>query len=105
MFDTTRGIDVGTKYEIYQLMHEFVAQGGGILFYSTDITELVNVADRVMVIYRGRVVRELSGEAITEQAILEAELGHVDSTQVTDWVETDDASERSAHSPRYGEPV
>lgn len=78
MFDPTRGIDVGTKFEIFELMHQFVGQKGGILFYSTDIAELVNVAHRVLVLYRGRVVREVSGSALTEQSVLEAELGHVE---------------------------
>ncbi|MCS4502579.1 Ribose import ATP-binding protein RbsA [wastewater metagenome] len=76
MFDPTRGIDVGTKLEIFELMHEFAAAGGGVLFHSTDTAELVNVAHRVIVLYRGRVVRELVGEEITEQALLEAELGY-----------------------------
>ncbi|HET7315248.1 sugar ABC transporter ATP-binding protein [Salinisphaera sp.] len=75
MFDPTRGIDVGTKLEIFQLMHRFAEDGGGVLFHSTDTAELVNVAHRVIVLYRGRVVRELVGDAITEQALLEAELG------------------------------
>ncbi len=75
MFDPTRGIDVGTKLEIFELMHRFAEDGGGVLFHSTDTAELVNVAHRVIVLYRGRVVRELVGDEITEQALLEAELG------------------------------
>lgn len=75
MFDPTRGIDVGTKLEIFELMHRFAEDGGGVLFHSTDTAELVNVAHRVIVLYRGRVIRELVGDAITEQALLEAELG------------------------------
>ncbi|WP_423821961.1 sugar ABC transporter ATP-binding protein [Salinisphaera sp. SPP-AMP-43] len=79
MFDPTRGIDVGTKLEIFERMHRFAENGGGVLFHSTDTAELVNVAHRVIVLYRGRVVRELAGEAITEQALLEAELGQIDT--------------------------
>lgn len=79
MFDPTRGIDIGTKYEIFQLMHRFASGGGGVLFYSTDTAELVNVAHRVIVLYRGRIVREVAGAQITEQALLEAELGQFET--------------------------
>ena len=83
MFDPTRGIDIGTKYEIFQLMHRFAADGGGVLFYSTDTAELVNVAHRVFVLYRGRIVREVAGADITEQALLEAELGQFETESQT----------------------
>lgn len=53
MFDPTRGIDVGTKHQIFVLMRAFAAAGGSVLFYSTDVPELVNVCDRVSVMYRG----------------------------------------------------
>lgn len=82
MFDPTRGIDVGTKLEIFERMHRFAENGGGVLFHSTDTAELVNVAHRVIVLYRGRVVRELVGDAITEQALLEAELGQINTEAV-----------------------
>ena len=54
LYDPTRGIDVGTKTEIYALMRRFVDDGGAILFYSTEIAELVNMCDDVLVLYRGR---------------------------------------------------
>ena len=54
LFDPTRGVDIGTKQEIYRLMREFTRAGGSILFYSTDAAEIVNLSDRVMVMYRGR---------------------------------------------------
>lgn len=75
MFDPTRGVDVGTKHEIFMLMREFAQAGGAILFYSTDIAELVNLCDRVIVMYRGRIVRQSDGEAISERDVLQAELG------------------------------
>jgi len=70
MFDPTRGIDVGTKHQIFVLMRAFAAAGGAVLFYSTDVPELVNVCDRVSVMYRGRNVGELSGNALTEEAVM-----------------------------------
>jgi ribose transport system ATP-binding protein len=70
MFDPTRGIDVGTKHQIFVLMRAFAAAGGSVLFYSTDVPELVNVCDRVTVVYRGRNVAELAGEALTEENVM-----------------------------------
>ncbi|WP_277183915.1 sugar ABC transporter ATP-binding protein [Caballeronia sp. BR00000012568055] len=70
MFDPTRGIDVGTKHQIFVLMRAFAAAGGAVLFYSTDVPELVNVCDRVSVMYRGRNVGELSGDALTEETVM-----------------------------------
>ena len=59
MFDPTRGVEIGTKHEIYVLIRELAKEGNAILFYSTEIPELVNVCDRILVMYRGRVVKEL----------------------------------------------
>ena len=75
LFDPTRGIDVGTKHEIYALMQEFAAAGGSILFHSTEIAELDHLSHRVLVLYAGRVAAELVGSAISEDAILRATLG------------------------------
>ncbi|RMH50805.1 MAG: sugar ABC transporter ATP-binding protein [Alphaproteobacteria bacterium] len=75
LYDPTRGIDVGTKHELYRLIRDFADAGGAVLFYSTEIPELVNLADRVLVLYKGRVAREVAGPALTEGAIIEAALG------------------------------
>ncbi len=77
MFDPTRGVDIGTKHEIYLLIREFARSGGAVLFYSTDVPELVNLCDRVLVMYRGRVVEELEDALITEENIVRAALGSV----------------------------
>jgi len=68
--DPTRGIDVGTKQEIYQLLRELVDAGAAILFYSTDYDELVGCCDRVLVMYDGAIKRELVGADITERALI-----------------------------------
>ena len=57
--DPTRGIDVGTKAEIYQLLRKLAASGAAIVFYSTDYDELIGCCDRVLVLYDGAVKREL----------------------------------------------
>ena len=70
--DPTRGIDVGTKQEVYRLIRGLADQGVSILFYSTDHDELVGICDRVLVLYRGRLVRTLEGPAITERNLVAA---------------------------------
>jgi len=72
--DPTRGIDVGTKAEIYQLLRKLAASGAAILFYSTDYDELIGCCDRVLVLYDGAVKRELIGEEITERALISSAL-------------------------------
>ncbi|TIX99320.1 MAG: sugar ABC transporter ATP-binding protein, partial [Mesorhizobium sp.] len=72
--DPTRGIDVGTKQELYQLMRKLADQGAAILFYSTDYDELIGCCDRVLVLYDGAVKRELVGAEITERALIASAL-------------------------------
>jgi len=68
--DPTRGIDVGTKQEIYQLLRRLADEGAAILFYSTDYDELIGCCDRVLVMFEGAVTRELVGDEITEHALV-----------------------------------
>jgi ribose transport system ATP-binding protein len=75
LHDPSRGIDVGTKQEIYHLMRTLADQGAGLLFFSTELPELVGMCDRVLVLYEGRIVRELVGAEITQQHIVSAALG------------------------------
>lgn len=72
--DPTRGIDVGTKQEIYRLMRTLADEGKAILLYSTDYAELIGLCDRVSILYDGRVVAELAEETLTEDAIVSASL-------------------------------
>jgi ribose transport system ATP-binding protein len=72
--DPTRGIDVGTKQELYWLMRELADQGAAILFYSTDYDELIGCCDRVAIMYDGRIVRELEGDDLTETNIIASSL-------------------------------
>jgi ribose transport system ATP-binding protein len=68
--DPTRGIDVGTKVELYQLLRKLAATGAAIVFYSTDYDELIGCCDRVLVLYDGTVKRVLAGDEITERALI-----------------------------------
>jgi ribose transport system ATP-binding protein len=72
--DPTRGIDVGTKQELYRLMRALADDGKAILFYSTDYAELIGCCDRVSVLYDGAVVADLEGDALTEEALVAAAL-------------------------------
>jgi ribose transport system ATP-binding protein len=72
--DPTRGIDVGTKQEIYQLLRELAKGGASIVFYTTDIDELVGCCDRVLVMVEGAIRRELAGPEITEHALVSSAL-------------------------------
>ncbi len=72
--DPTRGIDVGTKQEIYQLLRKLADAGAAIVFYSTDYDELIGCCDRVLVLYDGAIKRELVGEEITERALIASAL-------------------------------
>jgi ribose transport system ATP-binding protein len=72
--DPTRGIDVGTKQEMYQLLRNLAHAGAAILFYSTDYDELIGCCDRVLVMYDGAIKRELTGTEITEHALISSAL-------------------------------
>ena len=72
--DPTRGIDVGTKQEIYQLLRKLADEGAAILFYSTDYDELIGCCDRVLVLYDGAIKKELAGAEITEKALIASAL-------------------------------
>jgi ribose transport system ATP-binding protein len=68
--DPTRGIDVGTKQEIYQLLRTLADAGNAILFYSTDYAELIGCCDRVLVLYDGAVTGVLEGSAMSERNLV-----------------------------------
>ena len=72
--DPTRGIDVGTKQELYVLLRKLADAGAAIIFYSTDYDELVGCCDRVLVLYDGAIKRELVGAGITERALVASAL-------------------------------
>jgi ribose transport system ATP-binding protein len=75
LHDPTRGIDVRAKQELYAAMLELAASGVAIIWFSTEVEELVHLCHRVAVLYRGRVARVLSGDEITADAIVGAAVG------------------------------
>ncbi len=68
VYDPTRGVDIGTKHEIYQLLRAFADAGGTVLFHSTETQELIGLSDRILVLYRGRISAELT-EALSEERV------------------------------------
>jgi simple sugar transport system ATP-binding protein/ribose transport system ATP-binding protein len=81
--EPTRGVDVGAKRAIYELLTTLTADGLGILLISSDVEEILGLAHRVLVMRGGRVVTELTGENATEAAILGAAFGAFDSERGT----------------------
>ncbi len=70
MDEPTRGIDVGAKYEIYQIMIELAKQGKGIIMISSEMPELIGMSNRICVMCNGRITGELAGEEATQEKIM-----------------------------------
>jgi ribose transport system ATP-binding protein len=70
--DPTRGVDVGAKREIYRLIRELADNGRTVLFRSTELPEIVGLADRILVLYRGRLAVEANGGEIDDHGLLHA---------------------------------
>lgn len=70
--EPTRGIDVGAKAEIYDLMNDLVAQGKSIIMISSELTEILRMSDRVIVMCEGRVTAEIPIEEATQENIMHA---------------------------------
>lgn len=68
--EPTRGIDIGAKQEIYQLMDQLASQGLAILFVSSELEEIMGLSDRVLVMHEGCLTGELSREQLTEESIM-----------------------------------
>ena len=68
--EPTRGIDVGAKAEIYKLMCEFAKQGMAIIMISSDLPELMGMADRIYVMSEGKITGELSREEASQEKIM-----------------------------------
>lgn len=74
-FDPTRGIDIQTKAQIYDLLRELAAEGSSIVMYTSELREIPLVCDRVLVLYNGRVVHEQDARTVTEETMLTAAHG------------------------------
>jgi ABC-type sugar transport system ATPase subunit len=68
--EPTRGIDVGSKHEIYQLMAQLAEKGAGLIMISSELPEVLGMSDRILVMREGRLVKELSRAEASEEAIM-----------------------------------
>ncbi len=75
--EPTRGIDVGTKAEVHRLLDELVGQGMGILMISSELPEVLGMADRILVIREGRLVAEIARADADEDSIMRAATGQL----------------------------
>lgn len=73
--EPTRGVDVGAKREIYRLMEKLARRGAGIIMISSDMPEVLNMSDRILVVREGRIAGELQRREATQEAILKLAVG------------------------------
>jgi rhamnose transport system ATP-binding protein len=75
--EPTRGIDVGTKAEVHRLLSELAAQGVAVLMISSELPEVLGMADRIVVLFEGRVMREFARAEADEDALMHAATGQL----------------------------
>jgi len=73
--EPTRGVDVGAKHEIYELMNQWTSQGIAILLITSEMPELLAMSDRIIVLHRGRLAADFSRKEATQERILRAAMG------------------------------
>ena len=73
--EPTRGIDVGSKVEIYELMNKLTEAGVAILMISSELPEILGMSDRILVMHQGQIVAELETPGTTQEQVLQAALG------------------------------
>jgi rhamnose transport system ATP-binding protein len=79
--EPTRGIDVGTKAEVHRLLSELAGQGLGILMISSELPEVLGMADRVLVLCEGRITAELDRSEATPEAVMHAATNHLEPAE------------------------
>jgi len=78
--EPTRGIDVGAKFDIYTLIRQFSAEGVSILMVSSELSELIGLCDRILIMRQQRLVDEVSPVGLSEEALLNLCYGNVGKT-------------------------
>jgi ribose transport system ATP-binding protein len=81
-FDPTRGIDIGTKRQIYALVRELAAGGSAVLLFTSELPEIALACDRAVVLFGGRIVREMPAAEADEETLLRAAHGLVPHAEV-----------------------
>ncbi|MFF1709521.1 sugar ABC transporter ATP-binding protein [Streptomyces sp. NPDC058268] len=93
--EPTRGIDVGAKVEIYQLINELTASGHAVLMVSSDLPEVLGMSDRVLVMAQGRIAGELAADDATQDAVMALAVSTTEAHDSTA-VQNDEATEGEA---------
>lgn len=75
--EPTRGIDVGAKVEVYNIMNELVSQGACVIMISSELPEILGMSDRIIVIHEGKITGEFSKENANQEKIMRAATGGV----------------------------
>ena len=79
--EPTRGIDVGAKAEVHQMIHELAAQGLGIILISSDLPEVLTMSDRILVMREGRQTALFTRAEATQEKVLGAAMGQANSVR------------------------
>jgi len=79
--EPTRGIDIGAKYEIYQIMNRLVSQGKSIIFISSDLPEILSMSDRVYVVNKGEIAGELQRSEISQESVMKCIMNHMNRSE------------------------
>ncbi|MDR0404172.1 MAG: sugar ABC transporter ATP-binding protein [Treponema sp.] len=81
MDDPTRGIDVGSKYDVYEICKKLAAEGMGLIFVSSEMQEILSIPDRVLVLSQGKLKGEFTHEEITEEKLVAASAINIAKTE------------------------
>jgi ABC-type sugar transport system ATPase subunit len=73
--EPTLGVDIGAKHDIYTFMNQWTAQGMAILLITSELSELLAMSDRIMVMHRGRITAEFTKAEATQEKIIHAAMG------------------------------
>ena len=76
--EPTRGIDVGTKAEVHRLMSDLAGRGIAVLMISSELPEVLGMADRILVMHEGRITGELSRGEADEESVIRLATGNVE---------------------------
>lgn len=73
--EPTRGIDIGTKQQMYEFIRKLADEGRAIVVISSEMQEVIGLSDRILVMRRGRIAGEVAGAVATEDAIVRLAMG------------------------------
>ncbi|MCI5825812.1 MAG: sugar ABC transporter ATP-binding protein [Arcanobacterium sp.] len=93
--EPTRGVDVGAKVDIYSIINEITAQGGAVVMVSSELPEVLGMADRILVMSNGRVAGELPAQGATQDAVMALAVSKMEETLTAEAL----AATRHAHVP------